>query len=97
MWDSLLGKLTRKEREIAMKSAKNRHSATVWWTIGGMLVLAATAVAPRLLGADQATEDRAFFVAKGRVTYRVYSSTVTVPKAWVTAHSPRCSPPNHRI
>ena len=62
----------RKEREIAMKPADKRHSATVWWTIGGMLVLTATALVPRLLGADQATEDRAFFVAKGRVTYRVY-------------------------
>ena len=72
MWDRLQGKPTRKEGEIAMKSANKRHSATVWWTIGVVLVLTATAVAPRLLGADQATDDRAFFVAKGRVTYRVY-------------------------
>ena len=70
--DRRLGKPTRKEREIAMRSANKRHAATVWWTIGVILALAATAVAPRLLGADQATEDRAFFVAKGRVTYRVY-------------------------
>ena len=35
-------------------------------------MLSATIVVPQLLGADQATEDKAFFVAKGRVTYRVY-------------------------
>ena len=55
-----------------MRSADKRRSATVWWTLGGMLALTATALVPGLLGADQATEDRAFFVAKGRVTYRVY-------------------------
>jgi mono/diheme cytochrome c family protein len=55
-----------------MHPANHRHSATVWWTIGGIVVLTAIALAPRLLGADQANEDRAFFVAKGRVTYRVY-------------------------
>ena len=70
--ENMHGKLTRKEGEIAMKSANNRRSATVWWVIGGMLVLTAMAVVPRLLGADQANEDRAFFIAKGRVTYRVY-------------------------
>ena len=64
-----------------MKSANNRHPATVWWVIGGMLVLTATAVVPRLLGADQATDDRAFFVAKGRVTYRVYCINCHGPKA----------------
>lgn len=55
-----------------MKSANIRQTAAAWWVIGGMLVLTAIAVVPRLLGADQATDDRAFFVAKGRVTYRVY-------------------------
>jgi mono/diheme cytochrome c family protein len=36
------------------------------------LVLGVLLVVPELIAADQATEDRAFFIAKGRVTYRVY-------------------------
>ena len=55
-----------------MRSAERRRVRAAWWTMGAMLVLAATVLVPQLLGADQATEDKAFFVAKGRVTYRVY-------------------------
>ena len=55
-----------------MKSAKNGRTRAAWLATGVLLILTATAVAPQLLGADQATEDKAFFVAKGRVTYRVY-------------------------
>ena len=55
-----------------MKSARNRRIGAAWWATGAMLILTATVVVPQLLGADQATDDKAFFVAKGRVTYRVY-------------------------
>jgi len=55
-----------------MKSAENRRNWAAWWATSVVLILTATAVVPQLLGADQATEDKAFFVAKGRVTYRVY-------------------------
>ena len=55
-----------------MISAEKRRIGAAWWATGIVLILTATAVVPQLLGADQATEDKAFFVAKGRVTYRVY-------------------------
>lgn len=55
-----------------MRSAKNRRMWAAGWVTAAVLIVTATAVVPHLLGADQATEDKAFFVAKGRVTYRVY-------------------------
>ncbi len=55
-----------------MRSAEKRRIGAAWWAAVVVLILTATAVVPQLLGADQATEDKAFFVAKGRVTYRVY-------------------------
>jgi len=55
-----------------MRSAEKGRIGAAWWATGVVLILTATAVVPQLLGADQATEDKAFFVAKGRVTYRVY-------------------------
>ncbi len=39
---------------------------------GVVLVATALLFVPDLTGADQATDDKAFFIAKGRVTYRVY-------------------------
>jgi mono/diheme cytochrome c family protein len=78
--NKLLGKTMRKEGEIAMKPVNNRHSSAVWWLIGLIVALTATTAVPSLLGADQATEDRAFFVAKGRVTYRVYCINCHGPK-----------------
>lgn len=36
------------------------------------MILTAAVFVPQLSGANQANEDRAFFIAKGRVTYRVY-------------------------
>lgn len=55
-----------------MSSAKNNGKWAVWWAMGAGLILAAAFVVPQWLSADQASEDTAFFVAKGRVTYRVY-------------------------
>ena len=55
-----------------MGSAETGRIRAAWWATGAMLILTATILVPQLLGADQATEDKAFFVAKGRVTYRVY-------------------------
>ena len=55
-----------------MRSVNHRHASTLWWAASALLVITAVGVVPSLLGADQANEDRAFFVAKGRVTYRVY-------------------------
>lgn len=55
-----------------MKSVDHRRTSTLWWAASALLLITAIGVVPRLLGADQATSDRAFLVAKGRVTYRVY-------------------------
>ena len=55
-----------------MRSAERRRIRAAWWAMGAVLILTATVVVPQLSGANQATEDKAFFVAKGRVTYRVY-------------------------
>ena len=55
-----------------MRSAERRRIRAAWWAMGAVLILTATVLVPQLLGANQATEDKAFFVAKGRVTYRVY-------------------------
>ncbi len=70
--DKLRGHRKRKERETAMRSGKKLRIGAAWWVAGAMLVLTAAAVVPQVLEADQANEDKAFFVAKGRVTYRVY-------------------------
>jgi mono/diheme cytochrome c family protein len=55
-----------------MRRAKNTRLSAAWWICGAILILTVTALVPQLLAEDQANEDKAFFVAKGRVTYRVY-------------------------
>lgn len=55
-----------------MKRVGNHGTSALLWIAGTLLFFASLAVAAQLLAEDQATEDKAFFVAKGRVTYRVY-------------------------
>ena len=55
-----------------MKRANDRGTSVLIWVAGTLLCVASLALAAQLYAEDQATEDRAFFVAKGRVTYRVY-------------------------
>ena len=55
-----------------MKRLQDRGNSGASWLGAALLVLGVLLVVPELIAADQATEDRAFFIAKGRVTYRVY-------------------------
>lgn len=63
-----------------MKRAKQVAGSAVSWTVAAVILAAAVLAVPRLVAADQATEDKAFFVAKGRVTYRVYCINCHGPK-----------------
>jgi len=55
-----------------MKQANHHGTSVLIWVAGTLLLVASLALAAQLYAEDQATDDRAFFVAKGRVTYRVY-------------------------
>ena len=55
-----------------MRTVETTRNWVTLCAIGAILVATAAFFVPGLSGADQATEDKAFFVAKGRVTYRVY-------------------------
>ena len=55
-----------------MRTVKQSRRTATLCAVGALLVATALLFVPDLTGADQATEDKAFFVAKGRVTYRVY-------------------------
>ena len=55
-----------------MKTVMSKRNWAALYAVAASLVATALLFVPKLIGADQATEDKAFFVAKGRVTYRVY-------------------------
>jgi len=55
-----------------MKQANHHGTSVLIWVAGTLLLVASLALAAQLYAEDQATDDRAFFVSKGRVTYRVY-------------------------
>jgi mono/diheme cytochrome c family protein len=55
-----------------MNTVESKRKWVALVAIGASLVATALLFVPELTGADQATQDKAFFVAKGRVTYRVY-------------------------
>lgn len=55
-----------------MNWANEQGISALIWIVGTLLLVATLGPAVELWAEDQANEDRAFFVAKGRVTYRVY-------------------------